>query len=257
MTEYDETDRPEIPDSELRQRVVYALLKSVVGLAKRFSFPLKDFLDLAEMAYFHELKKDGGTLEEIAESLDISRRKAVDLSNRLKRNFLENAEDTELGWRIEFMLWVGAMTEGRIAQSLSGAEREDVEDVLDELVEQGRVVRDDGNPPSYRIPDEELRLYRDNWMAKINGLENLATNLGNTVFGRFFGDVAASFARTVTFRIREQDIETLETFYRETFWPRLKSLDEEGAKAEDDEVQNLDLSILWAPAKLLDNADDS
>jgi hypothetical protein len=241
-------DLPKISDEELRERVIYSLLRPAVRLARLFGVPLKEIVASAELAYFHELKDAGFTQRESASLFDVSTRKVAQLAKRLKQNFFKPERDEELPRRIEFMLWAGPESEGRIHQSLPGYSKEDVRHALELLVEQERVVRKEGRTVYYEVPRSEFRLYQDHWMPKIDGLNNHLFSVVDSVFGRFFQDDERAFARTLNFRIRKEDIDELRRLYEEVIFPKLRDLDE-AAKASDDDVE-MGLSINWAPHRL-------
>lgn len=255
MNRQNDNQLPEISEAELWRRVIYAFMRPPVEFGRQISISLKEILGLLEMAYFHRLRDNDLKLTEIAEFLGISRRKAVQLSNKLKQNFSKSDQPQSLKRRILFMLWAGPMTEGRIAQALSDVDKDEVTEALVELEREDRVIKEGGRTPKYSTPTDEFRLYRDNWMAKIDGLNNLLQNLTNAVVGRFFDDEENAFARTVTFRMPKDATGELKRFYEETIWPKLVELDE--ASKEADETEKIDLSILWAPFEYLEQRGNS
>lgn len=241
-------DLPEITKEELKERVLYSLFGPVAKMARTFRVPLGDLKNLLEMAHFHELKNEALTLNESASVLGVSRRKAAQLSKALKENFFRPEREHGLTRRIEYMLWAGAMTQGRIIQTLSDYEEADIQDALGRLVEQERVHRIEGRTVTYEVPRGEFRLYQDNWLARIDGLNNLLGNVVNAVMGRFFFDEKDAFARTLNLRIRPQDLPRLKQLYEEVIWETLKEFDENAKGAP--EAQSIDLSILWAPGDI-------
>jgi hypothetical protein len=256
-------DLPKITDDELQERVIYSLLRPAVRLARLFKVPLKDVVTWVELAYFHELKDAGFTQRDSASLFDVSTRKVAQLAARLKQNFFKPEQDEELPRRIEFMLWAGPESEGRIHQSLPGHSKEEVRHALELLVEQERAVRIDGRTVYYEVPRLEFRLYQDHWMAKIDGLNNHLFSVLDSVFGRFFPpdnqpDDERALARTLNFRIRNQDIDELRKLYEEVIFPRLRDLDEaaKAASDEDDESVEMGLSINWAPHRLTEQEGD-
>jgi hypothetical protein len=255
----DDPERPEISDEELRLRIVYSLFGPVAMLAKRFMLPLKQLVSFFEMACYHELKRASLTLDESAERLDVSRRKVAQLSKQLKQNFFRPEYEHGLPRRIEYMLWAGPMTEGRIKQALDEHDDETVDEALDTLAEQDRVEVDDSSHTTrYAVPDSSFRLYEDDWMARIDGLNNLLSNLADTVVGRFFEEDDRSFARTLNFRLREEDVERLREMYEEDIFQTLAELEKrtEREDVDDEEVVDMSLSTLWAPRGLADEDDD-
>ncbi len=209
--------------------------------------PLKDIVGWVELAYFHELKNAGFTQRDSASLFDVSTRKVAQLAARLKQNFFKPERDEELPRRIEFMLWAGPESEGRIFQSLDGHSKEEVRHALELLVAQERVLRVEGRTTYYEVPKSEFRLYQDNWMAKIDGLNNHLFSVVDSVFGRIFRGDERAFARTLNFRIRREDLDELRKLYEEVIFQRLRDLD---AAAKDGDSVEMGLSINWAPDRL-------
>ncbi|MFB6350568.1 MAG: hypothetical protein ABEN55_09855, partial [Bradymonadaceae bacterium] len=159
--------------------------------------------------------------------------------------------------RIEYMLWAGEMTEGRIRQALSDRSEAEVDAALEKLVSQQRVVvNEDSYTKTYAVPEQEFRLYANNWVARIDGLNNLLSNLTDAVVGRFFEDDDWSFARTLNFRIREADIPELHEMYEEQIFETLARLEQKTTEAEDSEVVDMSLSTLWAPTGLSESNEE-
>lgn len=258
MSDGDNPDRPEISESELRLRVAYSLLRPVARLARRYVIPLETLTDFFELACYHELKRAEHTLAEAADHLGVSRRKVAQLSKRLKTNFLAPEQEYGLPRRIEYMLWAGPMTEGRIHQSMPDRDDEAIDDALDELVAQERVEITRESPTvEYAVPDSEFRLYENNWMARIDGLNNLLENLTDAIVGRFFEEDDRAFARTLNFRIREEDKEELERLYEEEIFERLAELEQQVDDPDAEDVVEMSLSALWAPTDLAIPDDDT
>ena len=244
---------PALGQRDLARRLVYSLLRPPLALAHRARLPLKEVQHWAETAYFHELKLGGLKSVEMAELLDVSRRKVVQLSNQLKTNFAEVEEAVTLPRKIEFMLWSGPQTEGRIVQAFTVGEggiheEEEVQRALVALVEEGRAQREAGRPPIYRVPARNFRLYQDNLLARLDGLSNLLDSLARTIAGRFLDDDERAFARTLNFRIRRQDLPALRRLYEEQIWPRITEL-EARVEAGEEDVEVMDLSVFWGPGE--------
>lgn len=245
-----EDARPEIDEVELRQRVLYALLGPVAALALELGVTAKDVGELQQMALFHETKRRGLTLAQASDLLDVSMRTASRLSKLLKENFLSPEARHALPRRIEFMLWPAPLSEARIFQVLTDVDDPDeVSNALAVLVEEGRVERQVGRTVTYSIAASRRRLVRDQWLARVDALGNLAGNLANVVFARFFDGDPRAFARTLTLRVRDQDLPKLTELYEEVLWKHLSALDE--AARGDASAVSLDLSVFWAPYEAL------
>lgn len=238
------TNRPAISETELQRRVIYSLLRPAVRLGRRFGIGLKEMKEWVELVYYHELKDENLTLQEAADVAQVSRRKVAQLAKRLKQNFFSPEQQAGLARRIEFMLWAGPMTEGRIRQAFRDAPEEELDVALEKLVEEERVEVSGERTRTFSVPRKEFRLYANNWISRVDGLNNQLGTLVHTVVGRFFEDDDRAFQRTLDFRVRPSDLPVLRKLYEATIFPRLAELDE--AAQEEDSVP-IGLSIGWAP----------
>jgi hypothetical protein len=235
----------EMSREELERRVIYTMFTPALKLARRFKLPLKDLGYWLETAYYHELKRAGLRGAQAAEHLGVSHRKVITLSRQLKEAFMAVELNASLPRRIEFLLWAGPHTEGRIIQLFEDHEEAHVHQALATLVEQERVVREDKRPPEYRVLKRNFRLFQDQWVARLDGLQNLLASMERVISARFFDEDERAFARTLSFRLRPEDMSELQRFYEEQLWPYITELE---ARVEaDDEVQLMDLSIFWGP----------
>ena len=252
-------DLPEISDEELRGRVIYSMLGPAVRLARLFRVPIRELTEWLELAYYHEVKDAGLTQRESASLFQVSTRKVAQLAARLRENFFAPEREAELPRRIEYMLWAGRASEGRIRQAFEAEyDRAEVDRALERLVRQERAVREAGRTTYYTVPRSEFRLYRDNWLSKIDGLNNHLSNVADGVLARFFGDASQAderaLARTLNFRVRDDDLGELRRLYEEVIFPRLAALDAKAADVDDDTTE-MGLSITWAPANPTDTGE--
>lgn len=249
------TTPPDIPRAELVRRVLYSLLSPPARVARAFRVPLGELSEWSELAYFHELRGAGFKMREIADQLDVSMRKAANLSARLKQNFLDPERAVGLPRRIEFMLWAGPLSNARLYQVLPNEEPDAIDEALAALVSEGRVVlSEDGGRPVYTVTGTEYRLYSEDWLNRIDGLNHLLDAIGQVAFARFFAPESPSFARTVSLRVREEDLPALHALYQDTMWPALLALDE--AAADDEEARAIDLAFCWSPQGAYDANDE-
>jgi transcriptional regulator with XRE-family HTH domain len=255
------SDAAEAPDAiapqELQWRVVYSLLRPAVRLASSFELSLRDLKEWLGVSYLHELKRRGLTQNESADRIGVSRRTIISLSRKLRENFFEPERHEGAQRRILFMLWAEAMSAGRLKQSLGGEfEEDEIEDALATLVEQGSIRREERQGTAhYELERGEFRLYKDNWIARIDALNNQLDHISDTVFARFFTQDRSSFVRTITLSVREQDLSELERLYREVIFPELVRLDEAAAGQKD--VQPMEISISWAPKDFISTTENS
>ncbi|MCA9298670.1 MAG: hypothetical protein KDA28_06365 [Phycisphaerales bacterium] len=231
-------------------RVVYSLLQPVVRLAALLGVPLSDLGRWLEMAYFAHLRASGLTLDECAARLDIGKRTASRLSKELKSDFFSPEREHDLPRRIEFILWTGPITEGRLLVALRPEPEDVVRGAIDRLLAEGRVACQSGRVPVYSIVHGSERLVRPDWRSRIGALNSLGRTVSDAVWRRFFEDDERAFARTLVFRVPADRIAELRTIYEEAVYRRLESLERDAADRED--AVAVQLSILWTPTGLGD-----
>lgn len=243
--EHDLDPLPTIPREELERRVLYTMLAPCVDLARGFSLPLKELGHLVETAYYHELKRAGLKQSDAADVLGVSSRKVVTLSRQLKEIFRAVELEGTLPRKIEFLLWTGPQTEGRLRQFFHEHEDEEIEQALGTLLSEGRVKKLNKRPAEYLVEGRHFRLYRENWIARLDGLNNLLGNVRDVIRARFFERDERAFARTLNFRLRPEDLEELQALYEQVIWPKITEL--EGRVEASQEADAFNLSVMWAP----------
>ena len=237
----------ELVRQEYNRRLIYSLLQPAVALADGLRVPLKEFATLAQLALCRRKKGRGLTQREVADELDVSSRSVDRLIATMRQNFFVPESEHELPRRVEFLLWSGPASEARLGQLLPEVEAEELEQALALLLEQGRVVLDEGRTTTYRVTRRANRLEDSTLAARVDGLNNLLAVLRDTVVGRFFREDRQAGARTVALRVRPQDVEEIERIYEEHVWPRLVELDQ---RAEgDSSAVELGLAMLWSPQR--------
>ena len=246
------TERDEINEEELVQRMLYAFLKPVVRLASRFRVPMKTIATLVQTAYFQELRDSGATLDEAADRLGVSRRSAARLSSRLKSRFLAPEMGHNLPRRIEFMLGAEPMSATRIHQVMRES-RDDIDAAIETLVVEERIELLPGRTPVYRPTPGTRELPRDSWVRRVGALTSLMENLGDAAYGRFFGALPTTFLRTLTFRAPPESSAELEEMFYESVLGKVTELrDRVDAVPETHaDADRFQLSVCWAPCELL------
>ncbi|MEM9195494.1 MAG: hypothetical protein AAGF12_40365 [Myxococcota bacterium] len=230
-------------DSENR-RVLYALLRASARLAKTLEIPAKQVQEWVRLAYFDELRRDGNTVAIAAEKLGVSEPTGARLARALRTDFLTDEAEYELPKRIAFMLWAGPMSRARLRQVLTEVDEDELDQALDRLLAEGRIVEQSGRVVNYAITDPEDRLVQPGFAARIGALNSLLGNVVGVIDARFFSRREDAFARTVSFRMRRADRKKLRAFYTKTVWPFLRDL--EAKVSEGDTTQVTRFSILWA-----------
>ncbi|TNF24708.1 MAG: hypothetical protein EP329_24455 [Deltaproteobacteria bacterium] len=238
-------DPTDIDDRELQRRVLYAIVRPLVRLADAFRVPLSDVVNLVQVAYFHHLRDKGLKLAEIGERLDVSERSAKRLAKQLRETFVDAERRYDLPVKIEFMIWATPMSRTKVNQLLGAEEPAAVEQAIDQLIAEGRLIEEEGRTPRLMVNQRVNTLVRDTWLTRIGGLNSFLGNLGDAVFGRFFRAEPRAMARTLNFLIRPGDRAVLERFFMETLVPVVQQVDEDAQGAED--AERFRMSLCWAP----------
>lgn len=244
-----------MPKDELSSRVLFTLLQSSARLGLALGASRKGLSEWLDMALFRAARSRGLKLSETAELLQVSMRKASRLSKQLKQNFLDADAEVGLPRRIEFMLWGEPLGEKRLARAL-GVPGPEIREALQDLVAAGRIEARSGRTVLYSVAHKDSRLVRDGWMSRLDGLADLVDTVTEAVSARFFGQDPRSFARTISFRARPEDIQQLRDLYEEHIWPTISAMDGAAQQLPDEETETLAMSIVWAPDGYLPPSDD-
>jgi hypothetical protein len=246
----------DVTGHELAHRVIYALARPVVKMARLFGVPLKELANLVEMAYFHEMRAHGMTLRETSDALSVSQRKAVRLAKQLRENFIQPEVHHNLPRRIEFLLWSQPMSTARLNQVLPDVEAEHIDAAVNELLGEGRIEQVDGGKVERFAPVSSLRkLPRDTWLRRIGALNSFADNLTDATHGRFFGRDPRAFARTLSFKIPAGSHAELEQWYESSVLATVIAMNDTAEESETDQ-EAFQLSICWAPYEYIENQGD-
>ncbi len=241
-----------ISDAEMQRRVIHSMLLPVVRLARVFGVPVREVANFLQVAYFQELRNEGLTLREVSQRMDISMRSAARLSKQIKTNFFLPEREHELPRRIEFLLWYEPLSMPRIVRELPQVPVEDIESAMEQLLKEERIVRHDGRTVTYAVSRGSSRIVRDRWTARIGALNSLLSNVCSVTYGRFFGGHPRAFARTLSFRVRPQDVPQLKALYESGIWARLRAMDEDASG--DPQSVSMNLTVCWSEYESIPNA---
>jgi hypothetical protein len=237
---------PDEPEQNVDDHLVLASLQPAVRLIHELRLGLRDLKRLSELASFRELRRAGLKLREVSEWLGISTAKAGLLSRHLKDRFGAAEAAQSLPRRIISVLWAVPLSEAGIAAALKDIPSDEVSQALAKLVAEGMLEPSDESTPRYRLVNSRYRLVNAPWTARIDGVNNLMTSIGNLLVGRLLRKDERSFVRTLQFHVRPKDFERLQQFYEVALFPLIDSI-EAAAQQHPDDATPVQLSILWTP----------
>lgn len=247
-------DPKETPSEQFVWRVVYSLFKPAMHFADRYTLPLKGITQLSQLAIIERKRARALPIREIAAQLDTSSRTIDRLMAELREDFFEPEQQHELPRRIEFMLWTKPLSLARLIQLMPEHDPDEIEKTLERLIEQRRVIVEEGRTTTYATTQRANRLPDDTESAKIDALNHLLQIIEQAVQRRFFGKDPRAAARNASLRVRAQDIHELELLYEQHIWPKLVELD---AKAsEDDNAIEIGWLTCWSPMQNIEDEEE-
>ena len=205
---------PEAPKAvvQLTTRLLFAFLRSAAKLAARADLPLERFVELAQVAYFQELRKDAPRdLGAVARRLGVSLRTAGTLNRRAKGDFFAPESRVE-----SLRMLTARLLDGPVRQSALFAELgdPDEDDAVLELERSIHLLRQTGWVEATADPDPELSLstrlrsfVSDDLDRRLDGLNHQLDILVSSVRQRFHaGNDESARARSWFFAAREADV---------------------------------------------------
>ena len=228
---------------ELKEGVLYAMLRAVARIGAETEIPIKTQAAWIRIAQFHELRSTGMTVVQASRAMGVSEPTGARIARELRTSFLNPETDHELPKRIAFMLWAGPMSRKKISQVLPTESDENISKAIEILLDSGRIEEIESRTTTDQVTQVEDRIVGPAPTARLGALNSLLESVTKTVSARFFRNDKSAFARTVSFRMREEDEPELQKFYTEQLWPFLAELE----KRSENELtkRTTQLSILW------------
>lgn len=234
-----------IPRDELRERVIFAVLGPMARLATDFRISLKRIKQLAELSYYKENRRRGHRMQEIQDVMGVGFSKVGTLSRQLKDHYGKPGSGLGIQRRLILLLWAVPLTEKHLLSAFPDVDHGLVLEQLQELIAEGVLVEQPGRTPTYAVQEQLAGLVDDRWVARLEALSSLMTNVTQVIQQRFFAERAEpAFVRTLNFRARPEDLARLEAVYREVVLPLVQELDAE--VTADEASVPVKLSLLWA-----------
>ena len=198
-------DGKALPD--LASRLVYSLLKSAAKVAARADLPMGEMLDLAQLAYFEEMRRHHPReLSTIAERLGLSARTVSTLNRRLKQAFFAAETEVQPVRRVASILLDGTKTLAELKRAAPELGDRSVKSALDFLKAKEWVQLENRR---YTL-SSRLRSYIDESVTRrIDGLNNQMEILASSVWRRFIEKEDTAIGRSWVFAARPEDIRPL------------------------------------------------
>ncbi|MBX2799357.1 MAG: hypothetical protein KTR31_16905 [Myxococcales bacterium] len=212
---------------ELKQRVVYSLLRAATRTALRLRMPLKQLTELVQMAYFQEAREQHGLqLEAIAQLFGRSLRTVSSLHRRYRGDFFAPEREVSLRRAVAALVNESPATDERLAAAFAHIPEAQLAAALSDLEQQRVLHRRQGT--WHRNPDAHDFSGND-WRRRVDGLNRQLDVLAEAVWHRIVVDDAEpALARTYVFRGSDEDVQQL--------LARLDQLAQSGAIESDDRV---------------------
>lgn len=231
--------------AEIAHRVLFSLLGVIAKTSTLLGISLKDLTSLVRVVYFRELRSQGLSNADIASVLEVSERTVKNLSRELRESYSIPEQEHNLPVEIEFMLWRAPMSRARLHQVLRAHAASDIDDALERLLAEERIVLDDAlATPVYRPTMSVNALLGPDWVKRIGALNSLVGNLFDTVRQRFFEEDERAFARTLSFTILPEKLEALTQMFWNQMVPTISELDQESH--EDERAHGIKMTLFWA-----------
>jgi hypothetical protein len=236
-----------ISREESRRRVAFAAFAPAVRLAMSWSLPLREAKQMVELAYYAEGRRRKLKMRELTEMLSVSMSKLGLLSKDLKGLFDLPEAEQELSRRILSVLWAGPLTEARVANVFEEHPADEVAQTLRHMVEQRLIEVVPGRTPVFRLAEARYRLAREPWMARYDALRNLMHAVAMAIEARFEHADDRAFVRTLSFRVRPEDLEQLRELYEAQILQTVTRLDELASRDGTDRSIPMNLVTFWTP----------
>lgn len=227
---------------ELSSRLVYSLLKAAVKMAARFDMSMDRMLQLAQLAYFEELRRGAPRdLGAVAKRLGLSLRSVSSLNRRFKKDFFKPETEIAPLRDLTRALLRGPQT----LEALSAAtehEAEKLERGLRLLQENGWVHQDG----EQYVMSAGLRSFMDDTMKRrIDGLNNQMEIIASSVWARFVDAEETAAGRSWAFAAEPKALKSM--FEKLTRNIRLDAIDVEEQALQKDVFDRYGITIAVAP----------
>ncbi|MEM9191816.1 MAG: hypothetical protein AAGF12_21775 [Myxococcota bacterium] len=251
-------DEPEsVSPVDVRLRVISIALEPALTLARIVALPLDDLQRLVTAGYFREARSRGMSFRTIARRFDKSLRTVTNLS-KTAAEAVPLSTSQRITWRrklAELVVRLGPLDEEALFQKLPSAPRQDLEEQLQQLVDEGIVIKTDD---TVHAAAEHMDLVRDELDARLDSLRHFLGSVAQVAYQRFFAtdEGSEAFARVLTFQASREHLHAI----RERAYASMRSdvfeADEAATKSGDGIDATLVFSVVeasrdpaWRPPK--------
>ena len=190
--------------------MLFAFLRGAAKLAARFEVPMDRFVELAQLAYFQERRRQSPRdLGLVARKLGVSLCTVGALNKKLRGNFLAPEEEVEPLRQLTDALLDGPRHRGALLDVLDEVDPDRLARSLALLEQYGWLdVQDqDGVDPRYALKTRHRSFVSDDLDRRFDGLNHQLSILAASVQQRFLvGNDQSARARSWFFAARDADV---------------------------------------------------
>lgn len=230
--------------------VLEAMLEPSLTLARALDLSLDDLQKLVATSYYRQYRARGLSQQATARRLQKSIRTVYALAKESAegREILEGSE--RLGWQREVVRIVGSgvTQEQELFRQMRFIKKRDLDETVDNLVEQGVIIRDGDR---LLIAPIEVSLVAEDWDHRLQSLRHFLSSIGQVVYQRFFRlRPGPGFARVLSFQGPTSAVDTLGTKHYAQIKQAVVQADEEAKVSS----ARADLSLAYCVVERPDDA---
>jgi len=228
---------------EAQLRLLYSLLKPAMRAAARFHIPLRTLIDLARLAYFEHLQREGLSHADIALRFGQTDRNMRSLAKKLKSNFFVAEHEVGLVREVENAIASHvAATRADLLAELPHIEPSELDGALASLRREGRIELAEAGqwqvPARYHVLSSELFHHR------IDALNHSLDGMYRAVLQRLiFDDRERAMVKAITFSAKPDALQAYMTRFEGALRRDIAALEEEAAFEGHDERFTLGITL--------------
>ena len=176
-------------------------------MAARFHVPMRTLAELLRLNYFEVLRREGLSQAAIGERLGQTARHMRTLASKLKSDFFTAEREVGLVREIESEVARSSPTAKSLYASASGWASADIDEALETLLAEGRIIRKKGR---FEIAPRYLVLSSDKFHHRVDALNHFLDGVTRAVAQRLiFEERDRSMVKTISFVARPGKLEEL------------------------------------------------